>query len=108
MLHFIYFVIVVLFTHRDGEEWKTNRSLHHKQIRPVNVHSYCPGLNKATDRLLRKLQSSRDEEGYVKDIHQHVMNWTMEGNAEFSWRTQYHTFDRVTMYHANPPFFSFL
>ena len=55
------------------------RSLHHKQIRPANVHSYSPGINRATDRLLTALESSRNEDGYMEDIYPHVINWTMEG-----------------------------
>ena len=55
------------------------RSLHEKQIHSANVHSYSPGINRATDRLLTALESSRNEDGYVEDIYPHVINWTMEG-----------------------------
>ena len=54
--------------------------LHHKQIRPANVHGYSSGINRATDRLLTALEASRNKEGYVDDIYPHVINWTMEGN----------------------------
>ena len=64
----------------EGKEWKDERGLHHKQIRPANVHSYSPGINRATDRLLAALESSRNEDGYVEDIYPHVVNWTMEGS----------------------------
>ena len=63
----------------DGKEWKDLRVLHHKQIRPANVHSYSPGINIATDRLLTALESSRNEDGYVEDIFPPVVNWAMEG-----------------------------
>ena len=55
------------------------RVLHHKQILPANVHSYSPGINRVTDRLLKTLESSRNEDGYVEDIYPHLLNWTMEG-----------------------------
>ena len=55
------------------------RGLHHKQIRPANVHGYSSGINRATDRLLKALEASRDKEGYVDDVYPYVMNWAMEG-----------------------------
>ena len=63
----------------DGKEWKDMRVLHHKQILPANVHSYSPGINRVTDRLLKTLESSRNEDGYVEDVFPHLLNWTMEG-----------------------------
>ena len=63
----------------DGQEWKDLRVLHHKQIRPANVRGYSSGINRATDRLLKALEASRNNEQYVDDIYPHVMNWAMEG-----------------------------
>lgn len=65
--------------YRDGKEWKDKRSLHQKQIRPSNVHGYSPGIIRTTDRFLHVLESSRNKEGYVEDLHPLVVNWTMEG-----------------------------
>ena len=63
----------------DNKEWKDQRSLHNKQTRPANVHGYSPGINRATNRLLKNLESAMNEEGYVDDIYPHMMNWAMEG-----------------------------
>jgi len=56
-----------------------HRSAHNQQIKPANIFSYAPGMNKVTNRLMKNLESSKSQQGYVENIGSFLSNWAMEG-----------------------------
>ena len=71
--------MITFYICRTREEWKVHRSAHNQQIKPANIFSYAPGMNKVTNRLMKNLESSKSQQGYVENIGSFLSNWAMEG-----------------------------
>ena len=72
----IYFAFSII---RNGTKWQETRRKHGKQLTPANVVSYIPGFNRATDRLIRNIKELQDDEGYVNNMEELIMYWSLEG-----------------------------
>ena len=75
------FKINFLFSLRTGPKWRELRISFGKQLLPANVYGYVPGFNKATDRLIRNIREMRDSDGYIRDMEELIMYWSLEGIA---------------------------
>ena len=71
-------MLINLFS-RKGEKWRKSRSKLGKQLLPANVLGYCPGFNKVSDRMIRNIRDTQDEDGYVEDMRTLVAYWSLEG-----------------------------
>ena len=72
------FIAIIELFCRRGEQWRKNRSKLGKQLLPANVLRYCPGFNKISDRMIRNIQDTQDEDGYVEDMRKLVSYWSLE------------------------------
>ena len=72
-------IIKLSFTAGATRSGKSIGQLITSMIRPANVYSYLPGMNRVTTRLMKNLEISKDQQQYVEDVGQFLSNWAMEG-----------------------------
>lgn len=72
-------IVVSIITYSAGPAWREGRSNLGKMLVPSNVYGYIPGFNRATDRLIRNIKQAQDDKGYIEDMHNLIMRWSLEG-----------------------------